>query len=225
MKLAIFDIDGTLTRPYSCEDPSFLRGLELAFGFRDVDPDWSGYPHVTDTGIVSHICEARWGRPPTREEMSLFRKHYSNEFAAHARADDGLEVPGAAAFFVSLRETSGWCVAIATGNYHGMALLKLTRGKIPHLDVPMATADDAVSRADLVRLATVRSRSHYHVSDFGHVVSIGDAPWDLRTARELGVAFLAIGARCGDASTGARAVPDYRDAASVLRALADAVPW
>ena len=225
MNLAIFDIDGTLTRPYSCEDPSFLRGLELAFGFRDVDPDWNGYPHVTDTGIVSHLCETRWGRPPTPAEMGVFRDHYSREFAALATTDDGLEVPGAAEFFLSLRERSDWCVAIATGNCHRMATLKLERGRIPHRDVPMATADDAVSRADLLRLATVRSRSHYHVTQFDHVVSIGDAPWDLRTARELGVAFLALGPRCGDASTGAMAVPDYRDAASVLRALADAVTW
>jgi phosphoglycolate phosphatase-like HAD superfamily hydrolase len=225
VNLAIFDIDGTLTRPYSCEDAAFLRGLELAFGFRDVDSDWNSYPHVTDTGIVSHVCEARWGRPPTSTEMSLFRSHYSNEFNTLAQPDDGVEVPGAAAFFVSLRNAPGWCVAIATGNYHRMALLKLTRGEIPHLDVPMATADDSVSRAELVRLAATRARSHYRVPEFGHIVSIGDAPWDLKTARELDIPFLAVGARCGDPSTGARAVPDYRDAPSVLRAFGDAVPW
>lgn len=51
MKLAVFDIDGTLTQPYPGEDTAFLEGLERAFGFSHVDVDWNTHPHVTDTGI------------------------------------------------------------------------------------------------------------------------------------------------------------------------------
>jgi phosphoglycolate phosphatase-like HAD superfamily hydrolase len=225
VNLAVFDIDGTLTRPYPGEDASFLEGLELALGFRDVDSDWNSYPHMTDSGIVSHLCESRWGRLPTTHEMARFREHYSSAFLARAGPNDGEEISGAAAFVASLRKRSDWRVAVATGNCHSMATLKLTRGAVACLDVPMATADDAVSRADLIRVAIGRARKDYAVAEFRHVVSIGDGPWDLRTARELDVPFVAVGNRCGDESAGARMIWDYEDRQSVLRALVGAVSW
>jgi phosphoglycolate phosphatase-like HAD superfamily hydrolase len=225
VNLAVFDIDGTLTRAYPGEDASFLEGLELAFGFREVDPDWNTYPHVTDTGLVSHLCESRWGRLPTSGEMARFQEHYSTAFLARAGPNDGEEISGAAQFVAALRVKPEWCVAVATGNFRVMATLKLTRGKLPCLDVPMATADDAASRADLIRLAISRAREEYAVPDFGHIVSIGDAPWDLRTARELELPFVAVGNRCGDEPAGARIVRDYQDRPAVLQALVDAVSW
>jgi len=106
-----------------------------------------------------------------------------------------------------------------------MATLKLTRGGVPCLDVPTATADDAVSRAAVIRVAIDRAWREYAVVQFGHVVSIGDAPWDLRTARELALPFVAVGNRCGATSAGARMIADYQDAPSALRALTDAVSW
>ena len=225
MNLAVFDIDGTLTRPYPGEDPAFLHGLESALGLRGVDPDWTRYPHVTDTGIVDHVCRERWKRPPTAEEMSAFQRDYSAAFIARALPGHGSEVPGAAAFVAGLRSAPDWCVALATGNFHALAILKLERGGVPCLDLPMATSDDGHSRAHLVRLAVERARERHGLDVFDHVVSIGDAPWDLTTARELGMPFVAIGERCGTAAEGARMLTDYADRREALRALAEAVGW
>jgi phosphoglycolate phosphatase-like HAD superfamily hydrolase len=157
--------------------------------------------------------------------MSRFRELYSRAFLACAAPGDGKEISGAAEFVASLRESSAWRVAVATGNSQLMATLKLTRGEIPCLDLPLATADDAVSRAELVSLAVSRARHRYGVAEFAHIVSIGDAPWDLRTARELELPFVAVGERCGNESTGARMIRDYRDAPFALRALTGAVRW
>lgn len=225
MNLAVFDIDGTLTQPYGGEDAAFLRGLELAFGFRDVDPDWDRYPHVTDTGIVSSLFQTRIGRAPTTAEITAFQSHYAKAFVARAEPGHGEEIPGAADFLKALRGAADWCIAIATGNCHRMAALKLARGGIPSRDVAMATADDSGSRADLIRLAVRRARACCRARDFGHIVSVGDAPWDLRTAREVGVPFVAVGTRCGHSPNGAHVIPDYLDQAGALRALASAVRW
>jgi phosphoglycolate phosphatase-like HAD superfamily hydrolase len=88
----------------------------------------------------------------------------------------------------------------------------------------MATADDAPARVDLIRIA-VRRASERHGVSFEHVVSIGDAPWDLETARELSLPFLAVGDRCGDASSGARTITDYVDGGLVLTSLETAACW
>jgi phosphoglycolate phosphatase-like HAD superfamily hydrolase len=209
MKLAVFDIDGTLIQPYHAEDAAFLEGLELALDFAEVSSDWTGYPHVTDTGIVTSLCMERLGREPTSDEMSRFRDQFHAAFTRRTRPGDGAEVPGAIEFVASLRSSADWVVAVATGNSERFAVLKLTRAGLPCLDVPRATSDDAISRADLVRLAIGQAQRYYGVERFEHVVSIGGAPWDLKTARELDLPFVAVGPRCGSASTGRGAIRDF----------------
>ena len=225
MNLAVFDIDGTLTRLYRGEDACFAAALESALGLADVDRDWTRYRNVTDTGIVHDLVQERWGRPATDHEIGAFRSVYCAAFDAAVTPSDGTEVAGACAFVGELRGSPDWMVAIATGNFRRLAVQKLERGGLPCLDVPMATADDAPARADLIRLAVHRSSQHYGVATFDHVVSVGDAPWDLKTARELGMPFVAVGTRCGDPASGARMVLDYSDRAAVLASLTTAVCW
>jgi phosphoglycolate phosphatase-like HAD superfamily hydrolase len=100
---------------------------------------------------------------------------------------------------------------------------KLERIGAPCLDVPFATADDALARADLVRLAISRSACEYGIDAFDHVVSIGDAPWDLRAARALDLPFVAVGSRCGGADAGT--LSDYEDGPEVMKKLTNAVCW
>ena len=116
-------------------------------------------------------------------------------------------------------------MAVATGNFLRLALHKVRRVGISAFDLPMATADDAPGRSDLVRLALVRAQEEYGIASFQHVVSIGDAPWDLRAARELQLPFVAIGERCGRRSSGSAVITDYMDAEEVLLHLDGAVCW
>jgi phosphoglycolate phosphatase-like HAD superfamily hydrolase len=223
MKLAVFDIDGTLTLPYPSEDRSFLEALASVFGFDDVDPDWTRYTHVTDSGLVQEVCLLKWGREPGEHEVQQFREAYCDEFLRCSGPDEGGEVPGASAFVDLLLERRDWRVALATGNFRALALHKLELGRIPYDNVPMATADDAPSRAALVQLAVARAQAGYGIDGFEHVVSIGDAPWDLRTARELEMPFVVVGERCGG-PVRAR-IDNYLDPRRVLSRLEGAVCW
>jgi phosphoglycolate phosphatase-like HAD superfamily hydrolase len=223
MNLAVFDIDGTLTLPYRMEDACFLKALDWVFGFHEVDADWTKYADVTDSGLVRELCVREWGREPKKDEVGRFREAYFREFLKRSHPDDGREVPGAAAFLHDFLARPDWRLALATGNFHSLALHKLKQGRIPHAEIPMATADDAPSRATLVTLAVSRAQMQYAIGAFDHVVSIGDAPWDLRTARELDMAFVAVGERCGGPTSAT--ILDYRDVGRVLSQLEEAVCW
>ena len=76
MRLVIFDIDGTLTQTMKADADCFVRSLAEVCGFRDVDTDWSGYKHATDSGMFHEIHEARTGRPPSALVISRFRPHF-----------------------------------------------------------------------------------------------------------------------------------------------------
>jgi beta-phosphoglucomutase-like phosphatase (HAD superfamily) len=225
MNLAVFDIDGTLVTENRVEDGCFIDALREVFGFEDVDPDWTRYQDVTDSGLVAELCVRRLGKAPDLETRRRFRDHYSRLLVERLEPGDGIEIPGARDFVAKLRAHPEWRVAVATGNFLRLALHKLRRAAIPALDVPIATADDSTRRVDLIRLAIARAQDEYGVRRFGHVVSIGDAPWDLRAARELEMPFVAIGERCGARSSGSVRMSDFKDAEEALLYLSKAVCW
>lgn len=225
MKLAVFDIDGTLIHGNRVEDDCFVTSLRTLFGFEGIDSEWTTYEDVTDSGLVNQLCLDHWGRLPSRAEMREFREVYSRSLIARLEADDGKEIAGASSFLLELRANPEWRIAVATGNFLRLALHKFRHAGLSGFDLPMATADDAPKRTELVRLAIARAQEEYGVSRFRHVVSVGDAPWDLKAARELHMPFVAIGERCGTRSSGSAILTDYTDAEAVLLHLAEAVCW
>jgi phosphoglycolate phosphatase-like HAD superfamily hydrolase len=224
VNLAVFDIDGTLIRPNRVEDACFIEALEHCFGFSEVSADWTIYRNVTDHGIVSEVCWNRWGREATQGELDSFESHYSALLVDRLLPGDGAAIDGAAEFIADLAGDPAWRIAVATGNCHRLALHKLDRVGIEVAPFPMATSNDSHSRADLVRLAVSRASDRYGVPSFAHVVSVGDAPWDLKTARELEMPFVVVGSRCGSPPHGG-AIVDYLDRARVMGTLAGAVCW
>src|SRR5437763_11430299 len=76
MGLVIFDIDGTLTQTMKADEECFVRSLVEVCGVGDVETDWSRYKHATDSGVFHAIHEARFGRPPSPNEISQFCRHF-----------------------------------------------------------------------------------------------------------------------------------------------------
>ena len=61
-KLAIFDIDGTLTDSVKILQSAFVKALNN-FGLYDFDTNWSSYKHHTDSYIFKTIFEAQLKKP------------------------------------------------------------------------------------------------------------------------------------------------------------------
>ncbi len=54
-----------------------------------------------------------------------------------------------------------WVIALATGCFYESAELKLEKAKMDIKSFPIATADDAVSREEILQLAIEKSLEHY----------------------------------------------------------------
>ena len=52
MRLAVFDLDGTLTRTTGVDDECFVRAMSEELGVGGFCTDWAEYPHSTDQGLA-----------------------------------------------------------------------------------------------------------------------------------------------------------------------------
>jgi len=226
MKLAIFDVDGTLTVSNEVDDRSYLEALALEFGIDGVDPDWSHYESVTDGGILREIFRSRLGRMPVEEEIARFRTSFIALVTRAVARDPGLcrPVPGSAAALADLARDGGWAVALATGGWRASAALKLRAAGHDVTGLPGAFAEDALGRDELLRVA-LRRAAELHRVRFARTVYVGDGVWDLRAARSVGLGFIGIGSdpRGHLRAEGApRILPDFMDLTAFRRALEEA---
>ena len=193
MNLAVFDLDGTLTRTVDVDGDCYLQAFADSLGVTGVNDNWSDYEDVTDLGVMQEVFRTRVGRAPESVEIARFVECFVELLRDRYRGSPGAfgEVPGATAFLARLRQ-SRWAVAIATGGWERSARFKIETGGIDAGNLPAAFAEDGPARRTIVTTAISRAASYYHASAFERVVLVGDALWDVQAARELGLPLVAV---------------------------------
>ena len=194
MKLAIFDIDGTLTETNEVDDKCFVKAFAASHQITNIETDWTKYTHVTDSGLLSEIFNQKLGRSPNEEDFLIFKSRFIENLNEYASKDETLfaEVSNAKAMLEKLKLEKDWAIALATGCFYDSAKLKLEKAKIKVKDFPIGTADDTVSREEILRTAIEKSLEKYGLEEFEKIVSIGDGVWDVRTAKNLSLDFVGI---------------------------------
>ncbi len=201
MKLAIFDIDGTLIDSNAVDNKCFVDTFETAFGLSASGIDWRNYPHHTDRGLTEEFLRRAWKREPEEQEIARHRELF---VGALREQIERLEEIGGAGAFIHFLQERGWSIALATGAWSESALLKLAAAGLP-CDLPLVCCDACPSREEIVLKAIGSPRPE-------RIVVFGDGWWDLRAARNLGLPFIGV----GDASGAPETIADFRDAEGVL---------
>ena len=182
---------------------------------------------MTDAGIIEGLLVNSRGQGPTPKETTAFKESFfqklEREFASNP--DSFAPVPGALETISAIRCDPQWAMAIATGGWEGSALFKLRCAGIGLEGVALATSDDAVARTGIVAKALERAARINPGNEFERIVSVGDGSWDVRAARDLGLAFVGIGSRERLTGSGARHIrPDLRNSKEFLKLLSRAIP-
>ena len=194
MKLAIFDIDRTLTKTNDVDTQCFVKAFALEFGIEDINTNWASYGHTTDSGITLQIFQEFLGRVPEESELSRLQHRFVNLLQQCYTADNQMfaEIPGATVMLRKLREAEDWAIAFATGGWCASACMKLDSAGLSVGQLPTAYADDGISREDIVKTAISRAKAVYAQSDFEKIVCIGDGIWDVLTAVQLQLNFVGV---------------------------------
>lgn len=222
-RLVIFDVDGTLTATNAVDDECFRRAMGTVLGVEITSVGAEASVHATDSYISRALGERHLQRTPSESDVARMTTCFVNELRAElARAPERFAaIPGAQGLFDVLRR-AGWSIAVATGGWGPSARLKLAAAGLAEPDLIIACASDATTRREIVSLAAARAVER-HGHGFERIVSVGDRPWDVRTAAELELPFIGVGvgakARAMREVGAAIVVPDLRDHAHFCRAL------
>lgn len=228
MNLAIFDIDGTLTKTNEVDCHCFIQAFADAHAITGFDTDWNEYRHTTDSGITFEIFQDRFGRGATPNELLDLQRCFVDllrkQLAAHPEFFAG--VPGSTRMLATLNREPGWTVALATGSWLQSAQLKLEAANLALNGFPIASAEAGLSREEILQAAIEKASVHYRQVSFDRVVSVGDAPWDVRAARNLELNFVGVGSgehakMLRDAGV-SHVLVDYRDYDLVAKSLEEA---
>ncbi|QLE40722.1 DUF952 domain-containing protein [Nostoc sp. C052] len=195
MQLIIFDIDGTLTNTFKIDENCFVRAFALEFGIFGINTNWAEYAYTTDSGITQQIFQEKLERLPSNEELVRLKARFVSllQEAFINNQDLFSEISGSANVLAKLQLESDWCVAIATGGWRESAKLKLQKANIQIEGIPLASANDALSREDIIKIAIIKAENAYQVEKFQKFVFVGDGVWDVKAAYKLNIAFIGIG--------------------------------
>jgi phosphoglycolate phosphatase-like HAD superfamily hydrolase len=197
MKLALFDIDGTLLDADEANEAatiSFIDSFHEDFGITHIDTRWETYRHATEAGNFEEFFERALSRKPSESETRRYiaRQTTLSEELHSRNPGMFVEIKGASAILTFLGSHPDWHIGIATGCRKESALFKLQSIGIECEDFPLATSSDAISREEVLRICIQKSKDYYGVGEFEKIVSVGDAVWDLKTAANLKLGFVGI---------------------------------
>ena len=226
-KLAIFDIDGTLTKTNPLDHICFINTVQKLIDNSLQTFEAESFTHFTDSSILIELYERFLGRMPSVAEETNFKSSYFKSL------EDGLKnspeyfqaIKGASEIVHSFSDE--WAVALATGCWTESAQIKLKGGGIDLRNYPLATASDAITRQDVMRTAVERSKALHQVASFDHIVYIGDGLWDKQSCADLGMPFVGIETENHALQTGAlgafHLLANYADPKRVFDLLEQAV--
>lgn len=196
MKLALFDIDGTLVLSGGAGMRAFHRAFGEIVGIVP-DPDSVRPDGKTDPLIVREMLAREGGGRQWSEELrdavfDRYLRHLEGEMH-RARIDGRIRVlDGVLDLLDTLQAHSRIALGLVTGNLEAGARIKLENAGLWEYFRFGGYGSDSEDRTALVRLAIERGRRLVAPADVDGVTVIGDTPLDIVHGRAAGAKVVAV---------------------------------
>ncbi|MEM6966252.1 MAG: HAD hydrolase-like protein [Bacteroidota bacterium] len=191
-KLIIFDIDGTLLYSNKIDSQCFADTYQQIYNKVFPTIDWAEYPHVSDDTIFKTVIKDHFKRVPDESEMEQFKNAFVHliQTKRKIRPQDFREVKNSRKTVELLLADSCYEVGIATGGWRQPAMVKLQHIKVPTDTLHMSFADGNPTREAIIQ--GVFEQTDALKLQFEKIVYVGDAPWDVRTTRNMNLPFVGV---------------------------------
>ncbi|HEV8120818.1 MAG TPA: haloacid dehalogenase-like hydrolase [Candidatus Polarisedimenticolia bacterium] len=230
MRVALFDIDGTLLSMGTAARESFTCAVAEAAG-RSIDASGVSFGGKTDPQIAREILsrngveEARLS-PLVAETLRLYLAHFERALPGTSGAR---LLPGVVELLQALADRDDVAVALLTGNLERGARLKLGHfDLVPRFRFDIsAFGSDHEDRYVLPAVALGRARARHGESLAGSdLVILGDSEHDVLCGRGVGARSVAVATGWTPAAKLRALRPDvlladFADTAGALRAILD----
>lgn len=209
IRVALFDIDGTLLLTAGAGRRAFVEALRGTVGY-DAEDEPFDFAGRTDLEILSTLLARAGITTPGAAVRDRFWKNYLSVLDRElATMDGGGLCPGIPDLLEALRRDPEFRIGLVTGNIKEAAHKKLARFGIDSSFAFGAYGSDNEDRDRLVPLARARAEAiEGRPIPAGACVIIGDTPHDIRCARAGGARVLAVATGFYDSATLAAAEPD-----------------
>lgn len=227
MRLALWDIDGTLVNTAGHGRQAFIEAFEAVFARPPADgpvPMAGRTDHAIALDLLERngVDEAEGHLPRMFEEL-----HLALEARRERMAREGCPQPGVRDALRAVSERGGIVQSLLTGNIESNARIKLAAfGLDPLLELDIGGyGSDTGTRSELVGVARRKAREKHGVDvPVEDTVLVGDTPFDVEAARAAGARAVAVatGPYRLDELEQARpdaALEDLRDTGALLDAL------
>jgi hypothetical protein len=192
-KLAIFNIDGTLTDTVSIYHAAFTEAVRfcglLGGCFYTHYPPAEGY---TDLQILNNVFEES-GIDPTIYEVEEFENLLLSITTESFNQID--QINGAIDFVNFMHEETDYAIAYATGTFRLPAELKLSIGFPLNEQVSLFACNTQPSLKNIMGEAIEKTKSIYAIDKFERVIVFGAGKWDVEAAEHHSTEFIGIGAK------------------------------
>lgn len=187
--LLVFDIDGTLLDSENVHQTGFVNALH-AIGVESVNTNWESYTHLTDSYIAKQNYEIDLNRGFSKQMLLQFEA----EFMKLICDCSVTQIAGANTFLQKIITETNYAICFATGSMLLPAKLKLDRAGIQYNQALLEASNNYFSREEIVTSAITKAKKHFKVQNFKRIISLGDGVWDVKTAHNLDLEFIGIGA-------------------------------
>lgn len=187
--LLVFDIDGTLLDSENVHQIGFVKAMHT-IGVQHVNTNWESYTHLTDSYIAKQNYEVEINRSFSAQMLATFE----TEFLAQIQDSKITEITGAANFLDHILIETNYAVCFATGSLLKLVLYKLNQANIRYNEQLLVTSTHHYTREAIVNAAISKAKPYFNVTNFKRIISLGDGVWDVKTANNLNLEFIGIGA-------------------------------
>jgi phosphoglycolate phosphatase len=196
MRLALFDVDGTLILTGGAGMRAFYRALATSFNLRVdeevIRPDGKTDPLIAREFLAHFGLESRLDKETSRVLFDAYLDFLDEEMKLAVTRGAVMVLPGVNDLLDTLMSRSDFSVGLVTGNLERGARIKLSYVSLNHYFPFGGYGSDAENRTELIRIGMARGTQWIAPAPMEGAYVIGDTPLDIIHGRAAGAKVIAV---------------------------------